>query len=179
MQPVADEGAARGESELVACIVGLRHVVRTLERVEGHKTLVLETEERAPLPCIPTGLGGGHDDAVGRLLILGLVVLRDDAKLLNRASPERIAAAAILADHAAAENVALVACPIDEHVDLIGAVRRIEARTVRAGDELPFGAVDLVVLRGDAWSQRGQVEDVAVGSRQVVDLLLGHVGRDL
>src|SRR5437016_13188174 len=75
-------------------------LVSHLERIQRHQALVLEAEQDVPRPFVGAGLGGRRDDRARGLLIFRLVVLGDDAVLLDRASRERIAATSVLSYYA-------------------------------------------------------------------------------
>src|SRR6185437_9792316 len=84
------------------------------------------------LPRVGAGLGDRGDDCACRLLILGLEIVRDDAELLDRVPREGIPAARVLSRHAAGDDVVLVACAINEDIDLLGRLRAGGERLSRA-----------------------------------------------
>src|SRR6266705_2350279 len=179
MQPVPDDRTTSRQADQITRVVwlciggallGLNYAIRC------HQALVLKREERIALPGVAAGLGRGDDDATRCLLVLCLVVLRDHPELLHRVAGEEVAAGSVLADYAAPHDVALVARAVNEDVDLVGPVRRRGSRTGCSGDEAFLRGVDLVVLRGAAGRERGQVENVPGAGGQIIDLLLGHVG---
>ncbi len=88
--------------------------------------------------------------------------------LLDRVLRERIAAAGVLADDAAVQDVVLVAGAVDEDV-------RVEAGNRRAEDLL----VVIVVRCRDSGREHREVQKVAVVLRQDRELLPRDVGRDL
>ena len=122
--------------------------------------LVDEIREQVTLPPVRSRFGGGRDDRARRLLVFGLVLLRDDAELLDRILRERVALARILAGHAADEHVVLEAHPVDEDVDVVRALG-------------PAG--DAAAVAPNARCQRRQGKEVAVGQGSALDLLLRDV----
>ena len=108
--------------------------------------------------------------AADGLLVLGLVVLGEHPELLHRVLREGVAAAGVLHEGAALEEVVLVRQAVDEDVDLAGvgaAAAELLARRV------------LVVGEADAGGEGREAEEVAVVLRQRLDLLRGDVGGDL
>ena len=188
VQAIADERPAHRQAELAATIVVVEGgrlprrrrdtvgdpFVAPLERIQCHDCVVLESEEGVAFPGIAARAGRGDDDAARRLLVLGLVVLGEDAEFLNRVARKDVAAAPVLTHDSAACEVVLVARAVDEDVDLVGA---LGAR--RAHNEGAARAADLIVLRDDAGRECGEIENVAVGGGEVLELLLRDVGRNL
>src|SRR3989454_2920937 len=122
--------------------------------VGGDQAFPLPVEERRSLPPVAARLGSRRDDRARGLLVLGLVVLRDNAKLLNRIQRERIAAARILPGDTARRQIVLEACSVDEHVHVV--------RWQRAAGKRLEGVVQAVVQDGGPRRDRNQTEEIAI-----------------
>src|SRR5207302_6977430 len=88
--------------------------------------------ERGAGELVAARLRHGGDDGARGAAVLRAVVLRDDAELLHGVLGEGIAAAGVLPDRAALQDVVLEADAVDEEVRLLG-------RLGVAGDGLPLG----------------------------------------
>ncbi len=128
-------------------------------------------EGRVARPHVPPRSSGGRNDRGRRFLVFGFEVLRDDPVLLDGISGERVPTARVLAANAAPRQVVLEAGSVDENVDLVG---RATAGRERAKADL----VDAVFRDADARRERREIEEVAAGRGQGLDLLRRHVGRD-
>ena len=100
---------------------------RTIASFSTRPLVLVEAEDLAGI-AVAAALGDGGDDRARRLLVLGLEVLGQDLELLDGVLRERIAAARVLADDAAVDDVVLEADAVDEDVDVL--------RRQRAGREL-------------------------------------------
>src|SRR5690606_1861695 len=87
-------------------VVGVRRlaIVAALDRevVLGDQSVRLPDEEDLALPLVGPRLGRRADDGAGRLLVLRLVLLRNDAELLAARLRERMPLARVLPDDTAA-----------------------------------------------------------------------------
>src|SRR5439155_7366695 len=128
-----------------------------------YETFALSIKERGSFPPATSRVGGSGDDAARGLLVLCLVVLGDDAELLDRIERERVAATRVLARHATRCKIVLVARAIDEDVDVV--------RRKRPSCERLSSVVDPAALDVGARRQLDEIEEVAIRERQVFDLL--------
>ncbi len=191
-QPVLDQRAADTEAEQRPRVIGLLEgrgdalnpgdTVRRvfgdeLERVQGQQILVLVAEEHIPRPDTSTRSRTRRDDGARGLLVFGLEVLGEDAVFLDGVAGERIAATRILPGDTAGREVVLQTRPVNEHVHVVRPL--CAGRKVARRDTLRERWIDAVFADDDSWGERRQVEEVPAGGRQPLDLLRGHVRRDL
>ena len=131
----------------------------------------------SPWKLVGARAGDGGDDRGAGILIFGLEVGGEDTELRHRQLGEGIAAADVLADDAALVDVAPEADAVDEDVDLRPA--EAVAVAIHADAAAAEGLAELGLQHPDARRERGEIEEVAVVLRQVLDLVVGDVGADL
>ena len=175
-QLVADDRPAKCDAVLVALERLFRIVVLLLEKVALDHLFVLVADERLAVEVVGARFGDGGDDRRPGVLELGLEVGTQHAEFLDRELREGIAAADVLADDPALIDVALQADAVDEHVDLrpAGALAVLVGADAAAGK----GLAEVGLVDPDPRRERGEVDEVAVVLRQILDLLLRHVGAD-
>ena len=167
LEPVLDDRSPDREAGLPAPIRRLLEIAFLGVLVGADQVLVLIEHEGVTRPAVGPALRHGRDHRARGLLVLGLEVLRQHLELLHRALWKRRAAARVLADDAALQDVVLEADAVDEDVDL----GRIQSA---ARDLLP----GLVLRSLHAGGEVGEVEKVALVLRQIADLFGRHAGRD-
>src|SRR2546422_160718 len=86
-QPVLHDRPSDAQACLITGILRLGRVER--QGVGGDQAFPLPVEERRSLPPVAARLGSRSDERARGLLVLRFVVLRDNAKLLNRIQRER------------------------------------------------------------------------------------------
>ena len=175
-QLVADDRPAQCGAVLIALERLFRVIVLLLEKVALDHFLVLVAAEDFAMKVVGARLGNGGDDRRPGILELGLEVGTQHAEFLDRELREGIAAADVLADDPALVDIALQADAVDEHVDLrpAGAIAVLVGADPGAGK----GLAELALVDPDSRGERGEVDEVAVVLRQILDLLLRHVGAD-
>jgi hypothetical protein len=163
VHPVPHDRTADGKTGLEPLE---ERLFRAAQRMVVHEVVVLEEREDVSREVVRARARDGGNDRGRRLLVLGAVVLRQNAELLDRVLRERVAAARVLADDATLQDVVLEADAVDEHVHGVGALRTGLERLA-----------ELVIADEHSGRERSEVHEVAVSLRQVLDLLGGDVRR--
>ena len=157
--------------EAVFLLVRLHLVAgRVLRRRHCAKAVAGERVEHLAVELVRAGLRHRGDGSARELVVLGLVVLRDDLVLADAELRKRIAARGILAGDAALQHVVLLADAVDVDIDV--------ARRLRAALELRRAVVGIDAER-DARDHVGELEEVARRLRDRVDDLRRHRAADL
>ena len=167
MQAILNDRPAQAGAVLQTTHRGFFGAATTRDLVLRHPVGILVEDEGVAVELVGARPRHGGDDGRTSLLVLGLEVLADDAKLLHRALREGGAAAVVLTGHAAVVDQRLAVLAVDEDVDRLGGLT--------AGGNRPLG---VILGHAQARSQGGEVQEVAADLRQIVDLLLRHIGGD-
>ncbi len=126
--------------------------------------IVTEESENGSVEVVRAALGDRVQRAAATARVLGVVLLRNDAELLDGRLRERIPLARVLPDDTAHQHVVLEADAVEEDVHVVRALG---------------AAGDAAALRADAGRHEREGEEVAVVDRNALDLLERDVGRDL
>ena len=156
---VARDRTADGQSDLVARVVV---VLLQIERALGAERGVAEESEDASFQRVRARLRHDRQRAAGRAADLGVEAVRDRAELAHR----------ILAESRAGESVDLV-----REIDAVDQDRRLRCVAARADDRPAVDEAEAAALALYSWSNECESLEVAIGDRQLLDLLRDDVRR--